>query len=136
MTANCFTCFFRHSDAETILSHEKIFSFRTLSHLKILKIFSGESVSSFSFTLTLHLAVWEPSLVVTVITALPAETAVTLPSEETVATSVLSDDHVTFLLLASLGDTVATRVAVDPTSSERDVLLRLTEVTATVFFAT
>jgi hypothetical protein len=64
--------------------------------------------TTLAFTVTLHVAVLPPSSVVTVITASPAFTAVTLPAPSTVAISVLSELHVTFLLSA-LSGTPATR---------------------------
>ena len=48
-----------------------------------------------------------PSAVVTVIVAVPGALAVTRPELLTVATVVLLDFHVTFLLLVLLGVTVA-----------------------------
>lgn len=43
----------------------------------------------------------------TVIVAVPAFLAVTVPPEDTIATDVLLEDQVTFLLVAFEGDTVA-----------------------------
>ena len=60
-----------------------------------------------SSTVTAHVAVWLPSSVVTVIAALPLPVAVTLPVLSTAATAVFEDVHVTFLLSASAGATVA-----------------------------
>ena len=82
-------------------------------------------------TVTLQVAVLLPSSVVTVIFASPSLTPFTLPLASTVAISVLSDFHVTFLLVAPSGETVATNVSVPPTVSERVVLSSLTPVTAT-----
>jgi hypothetical protein len=48
------------------------------------------------FTVTAHVAVKPPSVVVTVIVALPADTAVTRPLELTVATPSALELHVTF----------------------------------------
>jgi hypothetical protein len=69
--------------------------------------------------------------VVTVIVALPADTALTVPLF-TLATEVLLLLHDTFLFVALEGDTVALRVSLPPTVSERLDLLRLTLVTAVV----
>lgn len=80
-------------------------------------------------TVTSHVAVLLPSAVVTVIVALPAETAVTTPLE-TVATDVFNDVQVTVLLVAFSGATVAVKVSVAPTSSVVSVLFKLTPVTA------
>ena len=57
-----------------------------------------------------------PLWVVAVIVALPALLAVTTPAVETVATAVLLLIHVTVLLVAPTGSTVAVSVLVPPTS--------------------
>ena len=57
------------------------------------------------FTVTVHFTVLPPSAVLTVMTAVPAFTAVTFPDELTVATAVLDLDHVTVLSDASAGFT-------------------------------
>jgi putative effector of murein hydrolase len=54
-----------------------------------------------------EVAVLDPSWVVTVTVAVPAETPVTTPVALTVATEVLPEDQVTFLLVALAGATVA-----------------------------
>jgi len=82
-------------------------------------------------TVTAHLAVFLPSLVVTVIVAVPTFTAVTLPFESTVAISVLLLFQVTALFVASAGETVATSVAVCLVSSLSVVSDKETEVTRT-----
>lgn len=62
---------------------------------------------------TVQLAVLPPSLVVTVMTAVPDfPTAVMMPVLSTVATDVLLDDHVTVLSAALLGETVAVSFSV------------------------
>ena len=66
----------------------------------------------------------------------PADLAVTTPEVETVATDVLLEDHVTALLVASEGETVAVRVAVLPSSRLNEVLSNDTPVTETVAFLT
>jgi len=81
-------------------------------------------------TVTLQMAVFNPSVVVTVIVAVPAETAVIRPDELTVATAVLEDVQVTALLVAFVGVTVAVKVSVAPTVSDVSVLFRVTPVTA------
>ena len=53
------------------------------------------------------MAVLPPSVVVTVMTALPWLTALTKPVAFTVATAVLLEDHVTLLSVAPAGLTVA-----------------------------
>ena len=71
-------------------------------------------------TTTSHLAVWFPSSVVTVMVALPAETAVTVPFS-TVATAVLFELHLTLLFVTSEGITVAVKVSVAPISKGNSV---------------
>jgi hypothetical protein len=85
-----------------------------------------------SDTVTEHVAFLPPSFVVTVIVAFPADLAVTTPDDETVATEVLLEDHVTDLSVAFDGVIVAVNVRVSPTYMDRDELLRLTPVTETV----
>ena len=83
-------------------------------------------------TVTLQVAVLPPSAVFTVILQLPFPTAVTTPLF-TVATALLSVPHVTDLLSALDGDTVAVRVVVAPLLvNVAEVSFRLTELTATV----
>ena len=62
------------------------------------------------FTVTEQVAFLPVSFVVQVIIAVPFETPVTTPFESTFATFVLLDFHLSFLLLAFSGSTVATRV--------------------------
>ena len=64
-----------------------------------------------------------------VITAVPAPTAVTSPEELTVATFVLLEVHVTSLLVAAAGRTVAVICDVSPTL--RDVLAGDTKMLVT-----
>ena len=71
-------------------------------------------------TVTSEVVVLLPSLVVTVILAVPSLTAVTTPLF-TVATLGLSLLHVTSLLVALLGFTVAVRVLVSPSISLNSV---------------
>ena len=84
-----------------------------------------------ALTVTEQVAVLPPSFVVTEIVAVPAFFAVTTPLEETVATVVLFEDHVTFLFDAFEGATVATSVSVSPSVKVNVVLSRVTPVTAT-----
>ena len=65
-------------------------------------------------TVTVHVAFFPPSVVVTVIVADPAAFAVTTPEEETVATEVLLEDHFTDLSVALVGETVADNVCSSP----------------------
>ena len=76
-------------------------------------------------TVTVHVAVrFVPSAVVAVMVAVPLPTAVTTPSLLTVATPMSLLVHVTLVLLALDGVTVAVRVAVWPdASNDRLVLL-------------
>ena len=90
----------------------------------------------FSVTIMEHVAVLFPSFVLTVMIADPAALAVTKPEEETVATVVLLEDHVTDLSVALDGVTVAVRACVSPSVMDKLVLLRLTPVTETVFSVT
>ena len=83
-------------------------------------------------TVTAQVAVLPPSLVVTVIVAVPAFTPVTTPSEETVATPVLDEVQATVLSVAVDGLTVAVRVAVLPCDRVRVVGETVTPVTGTV----
>ena len=87
-------------------------------------------------TVTLQVAVLLPSLVVTVMVAEPALTAVTLPFSSTVATALSEDFQETVLSVASSGVTVALRVAEPPSVRDSSVLSRLTPVTATVAAST
>ena len=87
-------------------------------------------------TVTEHVAVFEPSTVVTVMVEDPSFTAVTLPFTSTVATVVLLEDQVTVLSVAFEGDTVAVKVSVPPMTSVIDVLFKLTLVTVTGFTVT
>jgi len=85
-------------------------------------------------TVTAQVAVLLPSSVVTVMVAVPSATAVTVadrPLPDTDATELLLLDHVTFLLVALLGATVAVRLSVAPTVRLEEFLLRVTPVTDT-----
>src|SRR3954468_12557763 len=64
--------------------------------------------------------------------AVPMALAVTKPFALTVATAVLLDDHVTFLLVAFEGATVAVSCCVAPTVTVADVGETVTPVTATL----
>ena len=91
-------------------------------------LFSDTEVTGIT-TVTLQVAVFDPSFVVTVMTALPAPTAVTLPFWSTVTTDVLLDFQLTVLSVASLGLTVAVRVSLLPFSIVSSVLFKDTEAT-------
>ena len=79
------------------------------------------------------MAVFSPAFDVMV--AVPAFTAVTLPSF-TVATAVSDELHVTVLSVASSGFTVAVSVASSPSVNSSVVLSSVTEVTAMKGFST
>jgi hypothetical protein len=80
-------------------------------------------------TVTVQAAVLLPSWVVTVMSAVPAATAVTTPFADTVATGLLLLFHVTFWFVALKGIIEATRVSVAPSLRLVVDLLRVTPVT-------
>jgi hypothetical protein len=63
--------------------------------------------------------------------ALPAATPLTTPPAHRGDVLVFEEDQVTFLFVASLGETVAVRVVVEPTFTLAVEAERLTPVTAT-----
>jgi hypothetical protein len=81
-------------------------------------------------TVTAQVAVLAPSCVVAVIVAVPAAMAVTKPEVFTIAMAVLPELHVTVLLVAFAGRTVAVNWLVPPATMEAVVGLTLTLVTA------
>ena len=83
-------------------------------------------------TVSAYSAVKPPSAVFTVILALPGASAVTTPLT-TLATVGAELAHVTVLLLASAGFTVAVSVVCPPTVSLPEAALSDTPVTATVW---
>lgn len=87
-----------------------------------------------SVTVTVHLAVFAPSPVSTVISAVPAALAVTVPSAVTSATLFLLLSHVTVLFVALSGCTVATSFSVPPFASVVVFLFRVTPVTGVISF--
>ena len=84
------------------------------------------------FTVTEQVAVLPPSVVVTVIVAVPAFFAVTTPEVETAATVVLFDDQLTVLSEAFVGLTVAVSAWVSPSVKVSKVLSSITLVTCTI----
>ena len=84
-------------------------------------------------TVTAQVAIFSPAFAVMV--AVPAVTAVTLPSF-TVATAAFEELQVTVLSVASSGFTVAVSVYSPPSVSSNFVLSKVMEVTATVAFLT
>ena len=95
-----------------------------LSDTEVTSIISGAG----SLTIILQIAVF-PLLVLAVIVAAPAPTAVILPFM-TVTTDLSELVHVTDLSVALLGKTVAVSVSLSPISKVKDVLLSDTEVTS------
>ena len=83
-----------------------------------------------ALTVTVQVAVFPPSVVLTVMVAVPAFTAVTLPLWSTVATAGAEEDQVTDV--ASPGDTVAESDWLSPSVRVMEEGLTLTPVTATV----
>lgn len=81
----------------------------------------------------MQVAVLALSVVVTVIIALPALTAVILPASSTVTTPVSDDAQFTVLSVASDGFTVASKVSEFPIVNTSDVLFKTTSVTAILF---
>ena len=96
---------------------------------KVKEVLFRETPVTGTLTVTEQDAVLPPSLVVTVIVALPPAFAVTTPVAETVATEVLLEDQVTDLSVASDGETVAVRVRLSPATMVKDIWSRLTPVT-------
>jgi hypothetical protein len=88
------------------------------------------------FTVTALEAVNPPSVVVTVIVALPADTPVTTPPLLTVAMLVLPELQLTLLSDALLGDTVAVSEVVPPTFTEALVGATETPLTGTFVLLT
>jgi hypothetical protein len=85
-------------------------------------------------TVTALVAVLLPSVVVTVMVAIPADIPITSPVEDTEATAELLLLHKRTLLLASDGETVAVKVSMPPTARDSALLLRDTSLTATAVF--
>lgn len=75
---------------------------------------------------TLHLAVFLPSTVVTVIYAIPFLIPLTIPVVPTLAILMLDDFHVTFLFAAVAGKTVAMSFEVFPFKIVNTFLFSLT----------
>jgi hypothetical protein len=81
-------------------------------------------------TETEQLAVLLPSVVVTVMVALPADIPITSPVDDTEATAELLLLHNTTLFAASDGEMVAVKVSIPPMARESVVLSRDTSLTA------
>ena len=84
-----------------------------------------------ALTVTVDVAVLFPSFVLQVIVACPTAVPVTTPVEETVATLLFEELHVTDLFVALLGEMVSVKVLVLPTLTDVLVGDTLTLVTAT-----
>jgi hypothetical protein len=80
-------------------------------------------------TVTAQVAVWLPLVVVTLMFATPADSAVTTPLLLTEATAALSLLHVTVVIVALAGSIVRVNVSVAPTLRLVDVLFSVTPVT-------
>ena len=90
-------------------------------------------VTTTGLTVTAQVAVCEPSVVVTVMVALPTTTAVTKPLASTVATEVLLDDQDTLLSVAFAGSTVSVKSEVAPSTNTKEVGATETLVTTIGF---
>ena len=89
------------------------------------------SVTLIELTVTLHVAVFKPSVVVTVIVALPIPLKETTPDGETIATFGLLDAQATVLSVASVGFIVAISVTgLLVTVADSDVWSKVTPFTA------
>ena len=87
--------------------------------------------TAFSVTVTKQVAVYPPSLVVTVMVAVPLLTALTFPLWSTVAIDSLLEVQITFLLVAFVGKIVAFSWAVSPSANSNLSLFNVTFVTWT-----
>ena len=76
---------------------------------------------------TVQVAVFSPSTVVTVIVAVPTPAPVTVPLDETIATDVLLEDHETLFSAAFVGKTVAVNCSETPMMSDSEDLLSATD---------
>ena len=117
---------------EGVIVADKVWVSPTVMDMDVLLRLTPVTETLAAVTVTVQVAVLPPSLVLTVIVAVPAAFAVTTPEEETVATDALLEDQVTDLSVAFEGVIVADKVCVSPTVMDMDVLLRLTPVTETL----
>lgn len=103
-----------------------------LEVMSVILIFSlSETITELDSTVTLHVAFIPLSSDIAYISAEPGDTAETFPSE-TLATDAFELLHMTVLLLALLGDTVAVIVVDSPSLRVMDVGLMIRDVTGTV----
>ena len=103
------------------------------SEMSVLSSVTPVTATVAAFTTILQVAVFPPSLVVTVMVASPAFMAFTFPLSLTPATSGALLVQVMDLSVALDGVTVAVRVVVSPSTIEISVLSRLMPVTLTSF---
>ena len=123
----------------TVLPSSSLKCLPQISHVQYSLLPSSVQVAGFSavwarvpwVTVTVQVAVFPPSSVVTVMVAVPALLAVTVPSVSTVATLVSLLAQVTFLLVALSGVMVAVRASVSPSVRLKVVLSSVTPVTGT-----
>ena len=102
------------NSSPTFNSFSSVFNV-TLSTFIISGSSGSGSVTSSSFTVTVQVAVFCPSSVVTVISVVPSAIAVTTPLSSTVAIFEFSVLQLTFLFVALSGFIVATNVNSSPT---------------------
>jgi len=94
--------------SEVLLGETVAISCNVLPMYSVSDVLLSDMEVASCFTVTLQLALrLEPSAVLAVMVVFPAETAVTTPEDETVATLGLLDVQVTDLLSALVGKTVA-----------------------------
>ena len=93
---------------------------------------AADIVTVWFTTVTVHVSVKPPTFVVTVITAVPADTPVIIPVLSTTAMPVLLELQLTVLSGALFGVTVAVRISEYPTVNVVMLLLRVTPETVLV----
>ena len=102
---------------EALAGRTLAFSFSVLpGSIEAVVLSSVTPVTGMAIVVMAQVAVWLPSSVVTVMVVLPPDRAVTVPLATVAAVGLLLV-HVTFLLVALVGCTVAVRVSVLPTMS-------------------
>ena len=114
----------------------RVASSPTIRVSSLLSRLTLSTATPLALTVTAQLALFAPSLVVTVTAVVPGALATTLPLSSTLATEGSELLQLTSLSVASAGDTVAVRVASSPTSRLSSLLSRLTLSTATAFAST
>ena len=107
-------------------------SFSPSRRLRVLRLKVMASTGTlFATTTTLHVSLTLPSSVLAEITASPTDIAVIRPFSSTVATLLLLVCQLTFLLVASEGDTVAISLYVSSTRNSNSVAFNVMSVTST-----